>query len=84
MLHLLQVNFIVEVDDIFGLTCLLVYYALGVNLSDILFALEKMGVVVDDRVECNLLLVTYLGYRVDCAHDKLIEVSVHQQLWFTA
>lgn len=38
MLHLLKIYLVIKVDDIFGLTALLIDHTLCVNLSDILFA----------------------------------------------
>ena len=43
-----------------------------------------MSIVVDDCVESDLFLITNLCNRVDGTHDKLIQVSIHQELWLTA
>lgn len=39
-----------------------------------------MGIIVDDSVESNLLLIRDLGNRVDGAHHELVEMSIHQKL----
>lgn len=57
VLHLLQVNLIIKIDDVLGVACLLVDHTLCVYLSDILFILKAVGVLVDDSIEGNLLLI---------------------------
>ena len=57
VLHLLQVNLIIKIDDVLGVACLLVDHTLCVYLSDILFILKAVGVLVDDSIEGDLLLI---------------------------
>lgn len=80
MLHLLQVYLIIEVDDIFRLSTLLIHHALCINLCDILLAWEKMRIIVDDRVKSYLLLITDLGNGVDGTHHQLVKMPVHEEL----
>jgi hypothetical protein len=82
--HLLQIDFIVEANDIFGLSCLLVHHTLSVNLSHIFLAREQMSVVVDDRVEGDCSLLCDFGNGVDRAHHQLVEMPVHQKLRLAA
>jgi hypothetical protein len=57
MLHLLKVYLIIEVNDVLGISCLLIDHTFGVNLRYILFVLETVCVLVDDCVEGYLLLI---------------------------
>jgi hypothetical protein len=72
LLHLLQVNLIVEIYDVCRLSALLVNDTLGVNPGYILLRLEKISVLIDNGVECNVFKIAYFGYRVDCTHYKLV------------
>lgn len=68
MLHLLQVHFIVELDDVLRLASLMIDDAVLVDLFDMPLELEQLSVLRDDVVESDLPEVAYLDDGIDRAH----------------
>ena len=77
LFHLLEVNFIVEIDDVISLTRILVDNALGVDLGNVLLALEEISILVNNVVESNLSQLADFGNRVDCTHNQLVKMTIH-------
>ena len=61
LFHLLEVNFIVEIDDVISLTSVLVNDTLSVDLGNVLLALEEESILVDNVVESNLSQLADFG-----------------------
>ena len=61
LFHLLEVNFIVEIDNVISLTSVLVNDTLGVDLGYVLLALEEESILVDNVVESNLSQLADFG-----------------------
>ena len=84
LLHLLQIDLVIEIDDVCSLASLLVNNALSVYFGHVFFALEKISILVDDRIESYLFKITNFCNGINRAHHQLIEVPIHKQLRLTA
>ena len=80
LLHLSEVDLVVEVDDVFGLQRLLIDNTLSIYLSHIFLILVEMSILVNDVVESQVSHVTYLGHGIDGAHNELVKVSVDEEV----
>ena len=80
-LHLTQVHIVIKLNNVLRLTTFIVDNALLIDLLDIAFELEELSVLRDDVVEGDLAEVTDFDYRVNCAHQDLVQVPVDEQMW---
>ena len=62
----------------------MVNYAAGVDVVHMLSVLEKLCVLVDDQIERDLLHISYLSNRIDCAHYQLVKVAVDEEFGLAA
>lgn len=62
----------------------MIYNALRIDFWDVVFALIKLGILVNNSIESYFFQVADLWDWVDCAHNKLIEMSIYKQLRLTA
>ena len=78
LLHFFQVNIVVELNDVPSLARLMVHYAVRVDCVHVFFEFEQLGILADNEVERDVLQLADLHNAVDCAHDELVQVSIHE------
>lgn len=84
LFHLLQIHLIVEIDDVISLAGVLINDALGIDLGNVLLALEEESILVDNVIKSNLSQLADLSHRVDGTHNQLVKVAIHEEVGLTA
>ena len=54
---------------------------MSVDLRHILRVVVEVSVAINDAVETNSSQVADLSHRVNGAHDQLVNMSLHEQIW---
>ena len=72
---MLNEDVIVEIDYVFSFLRVVVHEHVHVIYSFLVF--EQVTVLSDYLIECNLHSWLHLAYTIYCAHDHLIDHSVH-------
>ena len=55
LLHLLEINRIIKVNNVLGLPTILINNTLRINLRNVILVMEKIGILVNDDIKRDLL-----------------------------
>jgi hypothetical protein len=83
LLHCLNVNVVVEVDDILLLFGFRIDCYLDVNILNMLLILKHISILGDNIVESNLGDLTGFANTINCAHYELVKMSIGEKVRFS-